>query len=269
MATNVVDSAKGQTSLRSFNHKGERMNNSDGQSMTRIDEMVPDIYRISTSISQEVIPGGFSFNQYLIVDKMPLLFHTGPLQLFPAISQAVAKVIPVKSLSFIAFSHFEADECGSLNEWLKVASDAVPLCGQIAAMLSINDIAMRSPKIMSDLEQVSLGKHNVQWLDAPHLPHGWDCGFLFETTSKTLFCGDLFTQPGADHKPVTEEDILESSEIMRQTMDYYAHGNNQRQLFEKLANTHPKVLACMHGSAWKGNGFQLINALADRVCGDV
>lgn len=269
MASHVVDVVKGQTSLQSFNHKGERMNNSDGQSMTRIDEMVPDIYRISTSISQEVIPGGFSFNQYLIVDKKPLLFHTGPLQLFPAISQVVATVIPIESLSFIAFSHFEADECGSLNEWLKVAPGAVPMCGRIAAMLSINDMAMRSPRVMSDLEQVSLGKHNVQWLDAPHLPHGWDCGFLFETTSKTLFCGDLFTQPGADHKPVTEEDILESSEIMRQTMDYYAHGNNQRQLFEKLANTHPKVLACMHGSAWKGNGFQLINALADRVCGDV
>ena len=122
---------------------------------------------------------------------------------------------------------------------------------------------------MCDLEQASLGKHTVQWFDAPHLPHGWDCGFLFENTSQTLFCGDLFTQPGSDHKPITEEDILESSETMRKQMDYYAHAKNQRQLFEKLANTHPKVLACMHGSAYKGDGFKLINTLANRVCGEI
>lgn len=233
---------------------------------TTIDEITQDIYRISTPVPPEVIPGGFTFNQYLLVDQNPLLFHTGLIHLFPSISKAVSSVIPIESLRYIAFSHFEADECGALNEWLQAAPQAVPLCGEIAAMVSINDFAIRPPKPMKDCETLSLGKHQVQWLDTPHLPHGWDCGYLFESLTKTLFCGDLLTQPGYEHVPLTEDNILESSEEMRHQMDYYAHSNQQRKLFDKLAATHPKILACMHGSAWKGDGYTLLNALADRVC---
>ena len=233
---------------------------------TTIDEIVASIYRISTPLT-DIVPGGFTFNQYLVVDTHPLLFHTGPAKMFPSIQKAVAKIIPVNTLRYISFSHFEADECGSLNDWLKAAPDAVPVCSRVAAMTSIADIAIRSPKAMADGEILSLGEHQVQWHDTPHLPHGWDCGYLFESKTRTLFCGDLFTQPGSDHEPLTVSDILETSEMMRSKMDYFAHGKKQRNLFEKLAATQPKILACMHGSAWQGDGARLLLKLADRICG--
>ena len=233
---------------------------------TTIDPITSDIYRISTPIAPDIIPGGFTFNQYLIVDKEPLLFHTGPVHLFPAITEILSKVIPINTLRYIAFSHFESDECGSLNQWLEAAPDAQPLCGEIAAMISINDIAIRSPKIMKDYEIYSLGTHQIQWLDAAHLPHGWDCGYLFELQTKTLFCGDLLTQPGNEHAPLIEADILEASEMMRHQMDYYAHGSNQKELFKKLADLRPQILACMHGSAWKGDGYQMLCALSEKIC---
>ena len=129
-------------------------------------------------------------------------------------------------------------------------------------MVSINDIAIRPARPLSDGEVLDLGKTRVRWLDAPHLPHGWDCGYLFEETTKTLLCGDLFTQPGADHKPLTEGDILGPSEAMRSQMDYYAHSPATATLFEKLGATRPTTLACMHGSAWTGDGSRLLGDLS-------
>jgi flavorubredoxin len=230
---------------------------------TRVDEVAPAVYRISTPVT--ILPGGFSFNQYLLVDEAPLLFHTGPRRMFPLVREAIASVMPVEKLRYVAFSHVEADECGSLNELLAMAPQAEPLCGSVAAMVSVNDLADRPAKALADGETVSLGKARVRWLDAPHLPHGWECGYLFEETGGTLFCGDLFTQPGAEHAPVTTGDILGPSEAMRAAMDYYAHAKDSRGLFDKLAATKPKTLACMHGSAWSGDGGRLIRELADAV----
>jgi len=236
----------------------------DAQSGTNVHEIADGIFRINTPVE---IPGGvgFSFNQYLVRDDEPLLFHTGPRKLFPLVCRAVASVLPVETLRHVSFSHVEADECGSLNDWLRVAPRAAPLCGAIAAMVSIDDLADREPRVLADGEALSLGRRRVRWLDAPHLPHAWECGFLAEETTATLLCGDLFTQPGPGQAPLTEADILGPSEAFRRELDYFSHTKHARTLLERLAATRPATLACMHGSAWRGDGAALLRALADSL----
>ena len=235
------------------------------ESGTRIDEITSGIYRISTPVPPEVMPGGFTFNQYLIKDEAPLLYHTGPRKLFPLVCEAIASVIPVQSLRYIGFSHYEADECGTLNDFLELAPEAEPLCSNIAKMVSIDDIALRPARALADGEELSLGSHVVRWIDTPHLPHAWECGHLFETTTKTLFCGDLFTQGGHEHEPLTTNDILDSSEAMRGALDYFSQTRQVQELTEKLAILSPQVLACMHGAAWQGDGAALLRQLAARL----
>jgi flavorubredoxin len=234
------------------------------QTRTNVHEIADGIYRINTPID---FPDGqgFSFNQYLLVDDEPLLFHTGPRQLFGVVREAVAAVLPVERLRYVGLSHFEADECGSLNQWLAAAPQAVPLCSQIGAMVSIGDVAVRAPRAMADGEQLALGRHTVQWLDTPHVPHGWDCGLLMDVSTGTFFCGDLFTQPGHGDQPLTEEDILGPSEAFRQPMDYYAHAPQTAATLARLAKLKPRTLACMHGSAWRGDGGTLLRHLAEAV----
>jgi len=239
--------------------------NTDPQDATRIDEIADGIYRISTPVPPSAIPGGFSFNQYLVVDDAPLLHHTGLSRMFPAVRDAIATVLPVESLRYISFSHYEADECGSLNEFLQMAPQAEPLCSRIAKMVSVDDIALRPARALGDGEELSLGTHTVRWIDTPHLPHAWECGHLFETTTKTLFCGDLFTQGGHRHEPLTSDDILEPSEAMRGGLDYFSQTRQVHELMEKLAATTPRILACMHGSAWQGDGAALLRQLAKRL----
>ena len=230
---------------------------------TSVHEIADGIFRISTPVT---IPGGgFSFNQYLIVDDEPLLFHTGPRKMFPLVHEAVSHMLPPERLRHISFSHVEADECGSLNEWLAAAPQAAPLCGQVAAMVSIEDLADRPPRALADGELTSLGSRAVRWLDAPHLPHAWECGLLMEERNRTLLCGDLFTQGGAEHAPITESDILGPSEAYRRELDYFSHSRNARAMLERLASTRPTTLACMHGSAWRGDGASLLRALADSM----
>jgi len=234
------------------------------QSGTNVHEIADGIYRINTPVA---LPGGFefSFNQYLIADDEPLLFHSGPRKLFELVREAVASVLPVESLRYIGFSHVEADECGSLNEWLGVAPQASPLCGQVAGMVSVNDIADREARIMSDNEVLSLGSHRVRWFDTPHLPHGWEAGLITEESTQTLMCGDLFTQPGVGKDAITEDDILGPSEAFRKQMDYFSHTKNANEMLERLAATGSTTLACMHGSAWRGDGAGLLRALASEL----
>ena len=236
----------------------------NNQSGTNVHEITDGIYRINTPV---LFANGnsFSFNQYLVADDAPMLFHTGPRKMFPLVREAVASILPVERLRYIGFSHVEADECGALNEWLAVAPQSIPLCGRIAAMVSIEDLADRSPRALADGEVLSLGKHRVRWFDAPHLPHGWDCGFLVEERTRTFLCGDLFTQGGAGLSPITESDILGPSEAFRHNMDYFSYTKNTRAMLERLAVTEPATLACMHGSAWSGDGAKLLRALADSL----
>ena len=236
----------------------------NSESGTNVHEVADGIYRINTPVQLEG-GAGFSFNQYLVVDEEPLLYHTGLRKMFPLVREAVASVLPIEQLRYIAFSHVEADECGSLNEWLASAPQAVPLCGTVAAMVSVNDLADRKPRALADGEAIDLGVHTVRWLDAPHLPHAWECGFLSEEKTRTLLCGDLFTQGGANLPAVTESDILAPSEAFRHAMDYFSHTKNAEALLEKLAATEPVTLACMHGSAWHGDGAKLLRELSETL----
>ena len=235
------------------------------QSGTNVHEIAAGIFRINTPVSMDGGPGGFSFNQYLIVDDQPLLFHTGLRNLFPLVREAVATLMPLERLRYVSFSHVEADECGSLNQWLAAAPNAVPLCSSLAALVSINDLADRPARAMQDAETLNLGDHTVRWFDTPHLPHGWESGLLMEEKTRTLFCGDLFTQGGTQNPPLTEADILGPSEAFRRPMDYFSHAPDTGARIEKLAQARPTTLACMHGSAWKGDGAALLHALADAV----
>ncbi|HEY4212086.1 MAG TPA: hypothetical protein VGM84_11435 [Steroidobacteraceae bacterium] len=235
----------------------------NSQSRTNIQEVADGIYRINTPISLPV--GDFSFNQYLIVDDAPLLFHTGQRQLFPLVQEAIGRVIPVQTLKYVALSHFEADECGSLNAFLAASPQATPICSRIAAMTSVNDFADRRARALADGEDLSLGRHTVRWFDTPHVPHAWECGLMMESTTRTFFCGDLFTQGGPGDAAVTETDILGPSEAFRKPMDYFAHAPQTRPILERLALEQPTTLACMHGSAWRGNGAALLRSLADML----
>jgi flavorubredoxin len=141
----------------------------------------------------------------------------------------------------------------------------VPACGTVAALVSIGDLADRAPRALADGERLELGSHAVRWIDTPHLPHAWECGVLFEERTSTLFCGDLFTQGGADLPPVTESDILGPSEAFRHAMDYFSHTKHVRAQVERLAATRPGTLACMHGSAWRGDGAALLRALGESL----
>jgi flavorubredoxin len=233
---------------------------------TNVHEIATGIYRINTPVA---LPGGsgFNFNQYLVADDEPLLFHTGPRRMHALVAEAIGKVLPPDRLRYIAFSHFEADECGSLNDFLALAPHAVPVCSRVAAMVSVDDVADRAARPLADGEILKLGQHEFRWYDTPHLPHAWECGLMLELQTRTLFCGDLFTQGGPGDVAVTESDILGPSEAFRREMDYYAHAPDTTAMLERLAVDRPAVLACMHGSAWRGDGAALLRDLAQSLGG--
>jgi flavorubredoxin len=241
------------------------MSVTNAQSGTRVDEIADRIFRICTPVpANPALASGFTFNQFLVVDDEPVLFHTGMRKIFPLVREAVASVMPVEKLRWVSFSHGESDENGSLEEWLAAAPNATPLVGFVGGMITASD-ASRAPRVLGDGETMEIGKKRIRWTDTPHLPHGWDAGYLFETTSRTLFCGDLLTQPGADHPPVTERDVLGASEAMRRAMDYYSNPRAAGALLEKLAATEPQLLACMHGAAYRGEGTAVLRALGKEL----
>lgn len=235
--------------------------------MTNVSEISPGIFRISTPVPPDVIPGGFTFNQFLIVDDAPVLFHTGPKKMFPLVHDAVARVLgDVKRLRYVGFSHFEADECGSLNNWLAVAPQAEPLCSVVAAMVSVNDTADRPARALADGEELSIGGRSLRWLDAPHVPHNWECGYLFDTSTRTLLCGDILTQLGHDVPALTTSDVVEASVAAHKAgMSGMGADAGARKIFDKLARTEPMTLARMHGPSYQGNGAQQLRAFADAV----
>ena len=230
------------------------------QSGTNLNEIAPGIYRINTPVQT---PGGpFNFNQYLVADERPLLFHSGPRAMFPLVREAIERVLPLEQLRYVGLSHFEADECGALNQFLAVAPQAEAICSQIAAMVSVNDYADRPARALADGEVLDLGRHRLRWLDTPHMPHAWECGLMFDDSTRTFLCGDLFTQGGGGEVALTESDILGPSEAFRAPMDYFAHSPSTGAALERLAALEPETLACMHGSAWRGDGAALLRALA-------
>jgi flavorubredoxin len=229
----------------------------------KINEIAPDVYRFSLFVPQIDL----QFNQFLIKDEEPILFHTGMRAIFPLVREAVSKVINPADLRWISFSHFEADECGSLNEWLEIAPQAEAVCSQIGAMVNVNDFASRPAKGLTDSNVLETGKYRFRYIHTPHLPHGWDAGSLFEETNRTLFCSDLFHQNG-DAAAFSESNVIErvrDSLIAYQTSplaDYLPYSTRTESNLEKLACLQPKTIVPMHGSAFNGNE-QSLRELAD------
>lgn len=235
--------------------------------MTQIHEIAPDVYRISVLMPELSL----QFNHFLVRDEEPLLFHTGMRAMFPATSEALARLIDPESLRWISWSHFEVDECGALNQWLARAPQAQAVCGQIGAMVNVNDFADRTPRALAPGEILATGRHRFRWMPTPHLPHGWDAGMLFEEQDRILFCSDLFHQFG-DVAPITREDVvgrygdaIAAMQAHPVLMDYMPFTPQTRQRLEALAQLEPRLLAAMHGSAYEGDGAAALRAAADTM----
>ena len=229
---------------------------------TTVDEIANRVYRISTWVPDIAPPAGFTFNQFLIDAEQPLLFHTGPRALFPLVSDAVARVLPVERLRWITFGHVEADECGSMNQWLAAAPQAEIAHGMIGCMVSLNDLADRPPRPLADGEVLDIGGHRIRWIDMPHVPHAWENGIVYDETTRTLFCGDLFTRTGA-YAPASADDIMgpaiAAEDIFRSSSLAPSSGPTVR----RLADLDIATLALMHGPAFTGDCRGALLDLAD------
>jgi len=228
---------------------------------TRISEIASGVFRLSTFIPQ-VPPTGLAFNQFLILGDEPLLFHTGMRGLFPLVRDAVAKLMPPEQLRWISFGHYEADECGSMNEWLALAPKAEIAHGMIACGVSLNDMADRAPRMLRHDEVIDLGAKRARYLDTPHVPHGWEAGLIYEETTGTLLCGDLFTQYGAC-EATTESDIVGAAIAGEDIAGFSALNPAMGATLRKLAALKPRTLALMHGPAFTGDCESALLALAD------
>lgn len=225
-------------------------------------EIAAGIFRFSTFVPEVAPPAGFTFNQYLIAADQPLLFHTGPRQMFGDISAAVGRVIPVERLRWVSFGHVEADECGSMNLWLAAAPAARVAHGATACSVSLNDLADRPPHPLADGEVLDLGGKRVRWIDTPHVPHAWESGLIYEETTRTLFSGDLFTQLG-DGPAVTGDSIVAAAADAETTFKASSLTPQTAPTIRRLAALNPQLLAVMHGSCFAGDGTRELNGLAD------
>jgi flavorubredoxin len=231
-----------------------------------VTEIAPEIYRISTFHPEF----GIQFNQFLVKDEEPFLMHTGMKKMFPTTLEAVSTVIDPAKMRWIGFSHFESDECGALNEWLKIATQAQPVCSFVGAVVMVNDFADRPARPLADGEVLQTGRHRLQFLSTPHVPHCWDAGLFFEETDRTLLCSDLFFHPG-EAEPVTESDIVGRA---RESIIQNLSGPMAKDMpftpytdatLRRLADLKPRTLALMHGSTYKGDGGRALAELAGVV----
>jgi flavorubredoxin len=228
---------------------------------TRVDEIAEGIYRLSTFVP-DVGPTGFTFNQYLIDDEQPLLFHTGPRAMFPLVADAIGTVTPVAGLRWITFGHVEADECGSMNQLLAAAPDAQIAHGALGCLVSLDDMADRPPVPLADGQVIELGAHRVRHIDTPHVPHGWEARVLYEETTNTLLGGDLFTQLG-DGPVLTTDDIVEPAGEAENVFGATCLTPQTGPTIRRLAELSPTTIAVMHGSSFSGDGTKLLMELAD------
>jgi flavorubredoxin len=228
-----------------------------------VTEIAPDTFRLSTFHPDF----GIQFNQFVIRDDEPFLMHTGMKKMFPVTLAAVRSVLDPATLRWIGFSHFEPDECGALNEWLAVAPHAQAMSGFVGSMVMLQDFADRAPRTLADGEVVRIGRHRVRYLATPHVPHGWDAGLFFDETERTLFCSDLFFQPG-DPEPTIETGVVARA---RQAMQEGKNGPlandvpytaDTGRVLERLAALAPRTLAAMHGSTYRGDGALALRELA-------
>jgi flavorubredoxin len=229
---------------------------------TRVDEIADGIYRLSTHVAEVAPPAGFTFNQFLVMAEQPLLFHCGMRGLFPSVSEAVAKLMPVTRLRWISFGHVEADECGSMNQWLAAAPQAEIAHGMIACMVSLNDLADRRPRALANGEVLDLGGKRIRYIDTPHVPHGWEAGVLYEETTGTLLCGDLFTHVGGG-SALTDSDILGPAIAAEEMFQATCLAPHTPRALHQLADLAPRTLALMHGASYQGDGQAALRGLAN------
>jgi flavorubredoxin len=225
-----------------------------------VDEIADGIYRISTWIP-EVSPEGFTFNQFLVVADEPLLFHTGPRGMFPLVAEAVATVAPVESLRWITFGHVESDECGSMNMWLTAAPDSQVAHGALGCDVSLNDMCDRPPRALQEGETIDLGGKRVRQISTPHVPHGWEAQVLYEETTGTLLCGDLFSQIGSG-PALTTDDVVEAAMATEGMFHATCLAPHTARTIQALGDLEPTTLAIMHGSSFQGDGRQACYDLA-------
>lgn len=233
--------------------------------MARIDEIAPDLYRISIYMPHIDL----QFNHFLVRDDEPLLFHTGLRATFTEVRDAVARVIDPGSLRWISWSHFEVDECGALNQWLDAAPNAVPVCSQVGVMVNLQDFSNRPPRGLAPDETIETGRHRFRYIATPQLPHGWDAGMLFEERDRILLCSDLLHQVG-ELEPITTDDIVgryraavAAYQAHPVLMDYVPFTPKTRARIEGLASLEPRLLAAMHGSSFEGDGAAALRGAAD------
>jgi flavorubredoxin len=224
-------------------------------SVARVAEIAADHYSISVYVPEF----NLRFNHFLIKDEEPLLFHTGMRQMFPLVRDAAAQILDPSTIRWIAFSHFEADECGALNDWLALAPHAEPVCGLVAALVSVNDFAVRQPRVLAHDEILKTGNYRFRFRQTPHVPHNWEAGLLFEEVTRTLLCSDLFSHEG-DVEPMTWSDVVDRARhalIEGQKGPFanaYPYTPSTEPILHGLADLQPKQLALMHGSSFAGNG---------------
>jgi flavorubredoxin len=229
----------------------------------KVNEIADGVYRISAYVPDIAPPAGFTFNHFLVLGDEPLLFHTGLRRMFPVVRAAVETVLPAEKLRWISFGHYEADECGSMNEWLAVAPHSDIMHGQTGALVSLNDMADRAPRVLTDGEAVELGRgKRVRYIDTPHIPHGWDAGVLFEESTGALLCGDLFTQLG-DGPALTSGDIVGPAIAAEDLFRASSLNPGMGATIRRLGALAPRTLALMHGPSYSGDGEAALRALAD------
>lgn len=225
-----------------------------------VDEIADDIFRISTWIP-DVSPEGFTFNQFLVRGEEPLLFHTGLRMLFPLVAEVVATVLPVESLRWISFGHVEADECGSMNMWLTAAPHSQVAFGALGCDISLNDLCDRPPRVLDEGEVIDIGGKRLRQISTPHVPHGWEAQVLFEETSGTLFCGDLFSNVGAP-PALTAGDLVDPALAAEAMFHSTALTPQTAPTLRALGDLEPTTLAVMHGSSFEGDGRKALYSLA-------
>lgn len=228
---------------------------------TTIDEIAPDIFRLSTLVDEVAPPAGFTFNQFLVRGEEPFLFHTGMRQLFPLVSDAISRLIPLTDLRWVSFAHVEADECGAMNLLLDAAPDAQVVHGELAVMLSLQDMADRPPHAIGEDATLDIGGHLLRFLPTPHVPHNWESGLWFDETTSTLLAGDLFTQLGGG-PAVTESDLVEAAMIGEEMFHASSLGPGLVPTLHRLASLQPTTLALMHGPSFRGDGADQLSGLA-------
>lgn len=229
---------------------------------TQLDEIADGIYRLSTYVAEVAPPAGFTFNQFLIAGDEPLLFHTGPRGTFPLVAEAVAKVVPVESLRWITFGHVESDECGSMNMWLAAAPRSQVAHGALGCMVSLDDMCDRPPRPLADGEVIDLGGKRVRHIDTPHVPHGWEARVLFEETTGTLLCGDLFSHLGGGDVALTTDDLVEPAMAAEAMFRSSSMTPSTADVMRRLGDLSPTTLAIMHGSSYSGDGRKALYDLA-------